>query len=242
MEISCETELYSEDFSNFAAMDSDISLLEYLEDMLTPQRIDLFKRVLSMRTNHFCVVTQDVYQLHNASAVLRSCDVFGIQNMHIIEEKLGKTIDREIAMGAQKWVDVNRYSSGATCLNKLRHQGYKIVATSPHNGIPLQEFDIRDRAAIFFGSERDGLSEEILESADEFLHIPMVGFTESLNLSVSAAIVLQELTYRLRKSDVNWQLSPEEVVAKRLEWSKKNLKSIDSILSRYHNLQSKSNK
>lgn len=219
-------------------MNSDLLLLEYLENMLTPQRIDLFKRVLSKRTNHFTVVAQDIYQLHNASAVLRNCEVFGIQNMHIIEEKLGKTIDREIAMGAQKWVDVNRYSSVKACLKNVRQQGYQIVATSPHKGIALQEFDISTPAAICFGSERDGLSEEILDTADEFLHIPMVGFTESLNLSVSAAIVLQELTYRLRRSDVNWQLTDQQIIEKRLQWTKNNLKSIDTILARYHNQQS----
>lgn len=223
-------------------MNSDLLLLEYLEDMLTPERIDLFKSVLSKRTNHFTVVAQDIYQLHNASAVLRSCEVFGIQNMHIIEENLGKTIDREIAMGAQKWVDVSRYSSVAACLQNVKQQGYQIVATSPHKGTPLQEYDITTPIAICFGSERDGLSEEILEAADEFLHIPMVGFTESLNLSVSAAIVLQELTYRLRKSDVNWELTDQEILDKRLLWTKNNLKSIDTILARYHNQQSKSSK
>lgn len=219
-------------------MKTDLALLSYLEDMLTPARIELFKRVLSNRTRHFTVVVQDVYQLHNASAVIRSCDVFGVQDIHIIEEQLGKRIDREIAMGAQKWVDVHRHASSEHCLEGLKKEGYSIVATSPHKGIPLQDFDISTRAAICFGNERDGLSSEVLEKADSFLHIPMLGFTESLNLSVSAAIVLQELSYRLRNSDVQWQLTREEVLNKRLDWAKKNLKSIDLILERYHKQQS----
>ncbi len=227
-----------EEFSNFVPMKTDRTLLKYLEDMLTPARIELFKRVLSHRTKHFTVVVQDVYQLHNASAVIRSCDVFGVQDIHIIEEQLGKRIDREIAMGAQKWVDVHRHSSSQRCLEALKKDGYAIVATSPHKGVPLQDFDISQKAAICFGNERDGLSPEVLESADAFLHIPMVGFTESLNLSVSAAIVLQELTHRLRNSEISWQLTKEEVLNKRLDWAKKNLKSVDLILERYHNLQS----
>lgn len=228
---------YLQEFSNFVLMKTDLTLLEYLEEMLTPARTDLFKRVLSNRTRHFTVVVQDVYQLHNASAVIRSCDVFGVQDIHIIEEQLGKRVDREIAMGAQKWVDVHRHSSSEHCLEGLKKDGYAIVATSPHKGTALQDFDISGKAAFCFGNERDGLSSEVLEMADEFLHIPMVGFTESLNLSVSAAIVLQELTYRLRNSQVDWKLSQEEIFEKRLDWTKKNLKSIDLILERYHNQQ-----
>ena len=160
-------------------MEISLDLLNHLESLLTPKRRELFRKVVEQRTRHFTVAVQDVYQLHNTSAVIRSCDVFGIQDIHVVEEVNLKKIDREIAMGAQKWVDVHRYTSTEACIEELRKQDYRIIATSPHKGTALQDFDISRKGAIFFGRETKGLSEEVLESADEFLQIPMVGFTES---------------------------------------------------------------
>ena len=214
-------------------MATNKELLKNLEEILTPNRKELFKKVIDQRTNHFCVVTQDVYQLHNTSAVIRSCDVFGVQNIHVVEEVNLKKIDREIAMGAQKWVDINRYTSTASCLKALKDKNYRIVATSPHQGTALQDFDISRPAAICFGTETKGLSEEVMEAADEFLQIPMVGFTESLNISVSAAIILQEITSRLRRSSIKWELSEEEKLEKRLEWTKQNIKNVEAVIKRF---------
>lgn len=214
-------------------MEKSHDLLVYLESLLTPKRRELFKKVIDQRTQHFAVATQDVYQLHNTSAVIRSCDVFGIQDIHVVEEVNLKKIDREIAMGAQKWVDIYRYTSTADSLAKLREGKYRIIATSPHKGTALQDFDITEKAAFFFGTETDGLSKEVLEQADEFLQIPMHGFTESLNISVSAAIILQDVTARLRRSSLDWQFSEEEKRKKRLEWAIKNLKNADEIIERY---------
>lgn len=214
-------------------MEVSPQLLEYLESFLTPRRRELFKKVIDQRTNHFTVATQDVYQLHNTSAVIRSCDVFGVQNIHVVEEVNLKKIDREIAMGAQKWVDINRYTSSRECMNNLKKKGYRIVATSPHSGIPLQDFDISKPAAIFFGTETDGLSEEVIREADEFIKIPMFGFTESLNISVSAAIILQDITARLRKSDLDWKFSEEEKMAKRFDWAQKTIKSSEDLIKRF---------
>ncbi|GAA4271459.1 RNA methyltransferase [Aquimarina gracilis] len=212
----------------------DHRLLEYLESFLTPRRLDLYKKVLSKRTNHFTVAIEDVYQLHNTSAVIRSCDVFGIQNVHVIEEVNRKRIDREIAMGAQKWVDVNRYPTTRECLRELKKNGYQIVATTPHDvSMALTDFDITKPSAFFFGREQQGLSEVVLEEADCRLHIPMVGFTESLNISVSAAIILQHVTSELRKTSIDWKLSEEEMLEKRFDWTKKVLKSHEQIIARY---------
>lgn len=211
-------------------------ILEYLQEYLTPRRKALFEKVLAQRTDHITVVAQDVYQLHNTSAVVRSCDVFGIQNIHVIEEKIPRRIDKEIAMGAQKWVDINRYNSAKDCLKTLRAKGYRIIATSPHEeSYLLEDFDITQPAALFFGTERDGLSDEILEEADDTIKIPMVGFTESLNISVSAAIILQSLTTKLRNSDVNWQFSEEEKNKIRMDWTRKTVKNSDEILERFLN-------
>ncbi|MDX1315938.1 TrmH family RNA methyltransferase [Xanthomarina gelatinilytica] len=213
----------------------DLKLLAYLESYLTENRRQRFDKVLEERTKHFTVATEDVYQLHNTSAVIRSCDVFGIQEVHIVEERNSKRIDREIAMGAQKWVDLNRFHSVKTCIQDLKQKGYQIVATSPHaNNCLLHEFDVTKKSCFFFGRETEGLSQEVIDQADTFLKIPMYGFTESLNISVSAAIVLQHVTTKLKQTDIDWKLSLEEQQQKRLDWIKKTIKSYDEIVERFY--------
>ena len=213
----------------------DIDYLEFLENILTENRKERFLNVLKNRTRHFTVAVEDVFQMHNTSAVMRSCEVFGIQELNVIEQRFGKRIDKEIAMGAQKWVDINAFDSITGCLDNLQSRGYQIIATTPHeNDCLLEDFDISKPSALFFGTERDGLSEEILKRADGFLKIPMVGFTESLNISVSAAIIIQNLTERLRKSSIQWQLSEDEIIEKRLQWAKNTIKDIKRIEARYY--------
>jgi tRNA (guanosine-2'-O-)-methyltransferase len=212
----------------------DLKYLDFLENILTDNRKERFATVLANRTNHFTVAMEDIFQLHNTSAVMRSCEVFGVQELNVVEERYGKSIDKEIAMGAQKWVDVNRFESISGCIESLKLKGYQIIATTPHeNDCVLEDFDITQKSAFFFGTERNGLSEEVLKNADGFLKIPMVGFTESLNISVSAAITLQNVTSRLRNSDIKWQLSEQEILAKRLQWAKNSIKDIKRIEFRY---------
>lgn len=213
----------------------DLQLLNHLEGFLTDSRREKFLRVLSGRTKHFTVATEDVYQLHNTSAVIRSCDVFGIQEVHIVEEVNSKRIDSEIAMGAQKWVDLKRHHSVNDAIKKLKQEGYQIIATTPHtNDCDLHEFDVTKKSCFFFGRETEGLSQEVLDAADGFLKIPMAGFTESLNISVSAAIILQHVTTKLKQTDILWELSENEKLEKRLDWIKKTVKSYDEILERYY--------
>lgn len=213
---------------------SDIDYLNYLEGFITPERRDNFQRVLAQRTKYFTVAIEDVFQLHNTSAVMRTCEIFGLQELHVVEEKYGKSIDKEIAMGAQKWVDVHKYNTTASCIQDIKAKGYKIIATSPHNdSCLLEDFDITQPAAIFFGTERLGLSDEVLNQADGFLKVPMFGFTESINVSSSAAIIIQHLSTRLRQSGINWQLTEEEVLEKRIDWTEKTIRDIDFIKRKY---------
>lgn len=213
---------------------SDIHYLNYLETIITEERKDRFVDILSRRTKHFTVAIEDVFQMHNASAVMRTCEIFGIQELNVIEEKYGKTIDKEIAMGAQKWVDINAYNSTTSCLDALKDKGYRIIATTPHkDSCYLEDFDISTPAALFFGTEKLGLSQEVMERADGFLKIPMYGFTESINVSSSAAIVIHSLSTRLRSSDIQWQLTEDELLEKRIDWARKSIKDIDFITERY---------
>lgn len=189
----------------------DKQLFEYLQGFLTPRRKALFEKILAQRTRHFTVVAEDVFQLHNASAVMRSCEVFGIQDMHVIEARFKDRVDSEIAMGSQKWVNLYRHKGTQECIDSLRANGYQIVATTPHNDSQyLQAFDVSKKSAFFFGQEKYGLSPEVLKQADSYLKIPMHGFTESLNISVSAAIILQSLVTKMRAEDIEWQLTQEE--------------------------------
>lgn len=212
----------------------DDDLLTYLESYLTEERKQRFLDVLQQRTRHITIAVEDVYQLHNTSAILRSCDAFGVQDIHVVESRFGKRLDKNIAMGAEQWVDVYRYKDVADCISKLREDGYQIIATTPHNDSTLlPDFSPLEKSAIFFGTERKGLSKEVMEQADGFLKIPMVGFSESLNVSVSAAIIIQQLAQKVRNSQVEWQLSDIEMLEKRLDWTKKSIKNVDGIIKRY---------
>jgi tRNA (guanosine-2'-O-)-methyltransferase len=214
----------------------DHQLLEHLLSFLTERRKNLFEEVISKRTRRFTVVTEDVYQMHNTSAVMRSCDVFGIQELHVIEEKISKEIDREIAMGAQKWVNIHRHHSTKECIDNLKEKGYQIIATTPHNNsTELKDFDILKKSAFFFGKEKEGLSDIVIDAADGYLKIPMYGFTESLNISVSAAIILQSVVTRLKDSGIDWELSEQEKNEIKLDWAKKSVKSSIKIIERYKN-------
>jgi tRNA (guanosine-2'-O-)-methyltransferase len=213
----------------------DLEYLAYLEGFLTENRKERFADVLANRTNHFTIAVEDVFQFHNTSAVMRSCEVFGIQEINIVEQRFGKDIDKEIAMGAQKWVDINKFENITDCIDTLRAKGYQIIATTPHNdSCLLHDFDVTQKSALFFGTEKEGLSDDVMRNADGYLKIPMVGFTESLNISVSAAIIIQDITTRLRQSNVNWQLSDMELLEKRLVWAKNSIKDIKRIEERYY--------
>ena len=209
-------------------------LIEYLETFLTPRRQDLFKQVLDERTRFLTVAIEDVGHLHNTSAVMRSCDAFGVQDIHVIEELKGKRIDREIAMGAQKWTSVKRYDSTKNALAKLKSEGYQIVATTPHHTAhKLEDFKLDKPTALFFGSEKDGLTETVIEAADEYIYIPTFGFTQSLNISVCAAILLQELTQRLRNSSLDWKLKSADIEEIKTLWLKRNLKDYDALVAQF---------
>tara|TARA_B110000503_G_scaffold137927_1_gene223043 strand:- start:1378 stop:2055 length:678 start_codon:yes stop_codon:yes gene_type:complete len=217
----------------------DEKLLKYFEGYLTDNRKKLFKKVLEDRTRHFTVVLEDIFQPHNASAVVRTCDIFGVQDVHAIENKYTNKVSRHVAKGSQKWITSKRYKSDGDntqiCLDALREEGYQIIATTPHNdSCLLQDFDLTKKSAFVFGVEAEGISDYVKENADGFLKIPMVGFTESLNISVAAAIILQDVTTKLRMSDVDWQLTKEEKEILYFNWVKKTIKNVDKIEEHYH--------
>ncbi|WP_233897116.1 TrmH family RNA methyltransferase [Tenacibaculum piscium] len=217
----------------------DQGLLAYLESFITDKRKETFNNVLNERTRHFTVVLEDIYQPHNASAVVRSCDIFGVQDVYAIENRFTNKVSRHVAKGSQKWLNINRYKEDGdntkACLQDLRAKGYQIIGTTPHtNSCVLSDFDVTKKSAFVFGAEKDGISEYIKQEADGFLKIPMVGFTESLNISVAAAITLNDVTARLRKTNIDWKLSKEEQRFLYFQWIKNTIKNPDKLIEYYY--------
>jgi tRNA (guanosine-2'-O-)-methyltransferase len=214
-------------------------LVSYLSGFMTERRNALFRQIASKRTRYITVVLEDIFQSHNASAVLRSCECFGVQDIHFIENKFQYELNPDIALGSWKWLTLNRYADSedntTECLLNLKAQGYRIVATSPHKQDTTPDMLSLDKGkiALIFGTELDGLSEQALALADEFVRIPMVGFTESFNISVSAALCIYQLTDRLRKSTLNWQLDEEETIALLLSWMRNSIKMSKSLENKF---------
>ncbi|MCF8379514.1 MAG: RNA methyltransferase [Bacteroidales bacterium] len=217
----------------------DKELLNYLEGFILEKRNELFNRILLNRTRYITVVLEDIYQSHNASAILRSCDCFGIQDVHIIENRNEYELSSQVTMGSDKWLNLIKYNQSENntlhAINAMKKSGYRIVATTPHKeDSSLNNFDLsKGKVALLFGTELNGLSKEALELADEYLRIPMYGFTESFNISVSAAIILHSLSESLRKSDIKWNLMDAEKEKIKLDWLRKSIKGSELIEANY---------
>lgn len=220
-------------------------LVKFLSEHVTENRNELFDKVLKDRTRYLTVVLEDIYQSHNASAVLRSCDCFGIQDVHIIENRNKYNINKDVALGSSKWLSLSKYNTEEnntrTALRKLKADGYRIVATTPHtNDIELYDFDVSaGKTAVVFGTELTGISDVVKEEADEFLRIPMYGFTESFNISVSAALVLQHLAHEIRNKNVSWELPIEDALEIKRQWLNTTIKSAELIEREFYNKKNK---
>jgi len=213
-------------------------LLDFLKNYMTDERSERFQEVLKNRTRHFTVVVEDLHKERNASAIVRTCDCFGIQDVYVIENNNEYLLSEGISKGADKWVNVNIYDNfpdnTGQCLSDLRSMGYQIIATSPNKSENnLEAFDISKKTAFIFGGEKDGLSERAMEEADGFISIPMYGFTESFNISVAGALLLYNVMSKLHKSKLNWHLEPSEMIVLQLEWTIKTIASSEQLISKY---------
>jgi tRNA (guanosine-2'-O-)-methyltransferase len=214
-------------------------LIKYLSGFITQRRWHNMEKIIRYRTRYITVVLEDIFQPQNASAVLRTCECLGIQDVHIIENKNRYNINPDVVMGSDKWLNLIKYdsenSNTQTAIGQLKKAGYRIIATSlSKKATILDEFEpAGGRCAIFFGTELTGLTEEVLNQADEHLKIPIYGFTDSYNISVSAAIVLHDLLNRIRKSEIQWQLSDSEKEEILLQWLKNSIKRSDLLIEEF---------
>lgn len=214
------------------------ALLEFLRRHMTDNRSHRFEQVLAWRTRHFTIAVEDLFQERNASAIVRTADCFGIQDVHIIENNNEYKLSSSISKGAEKWIKIHLYdrhqNSTQICIDHLRARGYRIIATTPNKGDSLvDEYDIREKSAFFLGGEKEGLSETVMNSADGFIKIPMYGFTESFNISVAGALLLENLTRRLHQSNITWYLSEQEKMDLRLDWTIKTIASAKKLVEKF---------
>ena len=213
-------------------------LIAHLSEFITEERLNLFQKNLEQRTGKLTIVLEDIFHSQNASAVLRTADCFGVQNIHIIENKNKYLTHPNISLGASKWLTQTFYNkhknNTKNCLQKLKNNGFWILATTPHNAKNIHEIDVKTKKiALLFGVEQEGLSETALEVADEKVTMPMFGFTESYNLSVAAALCMQTLIEKIRGSKKNWQLTKEEQDIVLLSWLRNSIKESAHIEKRY---------
>ena len=203
-------------------------------ELFSENKRNLFDRLAPLRTRHISVVLEDIYQSHNASAVLRSCDCFGVQDLHVIEKNNPFNPAGDVAVGSSKWVDYYRYRDTAEAYAELRRRGYRIVATLPHeNDQMIGDLDISRPTALVFGTELTGLSQEAIDGADAYVKIPMYGFTESFNISVCAALSLFSLTERMRAStDIDWRLTDDAMLDLKLHWTTQVIRDGEKVLEK----------
>ncbi len=220
--------------SPFASLSTEqkAALYEQATQFFSENKRALFDRLAPLRTRHISVVLEDIYQSHNASAVLRSCDCFGVQDVHVVEARNPFNPAGDVAVGSSKWVDYYRYNSIQDVYRNLHAKGYRIVATLPHeNDTMIGDLDISQPTALVFGTELTGLTQEAIDGADAYVKIPMYGFTESFNISVCAALSLFSLTERMRRdTTLQWRLSDDDLLDLKLHWAMQAVKDGEKVI------------
>lgn len=202
---------------------TDSSLSSFLESLLTPQRLARFDEVLSWRTRYVTVVLENLYHTRNSSACLRNCECFGVQDVHVVESKCDYRPNESIDCGSGQWLTVHRYgdqdNNTLPCFKRLRADGYRILAMTPADGaVSLEDLELETKTAFVFGAELAGLSDDAVAHADACVKVPMHGFTESFNVSVAVALVLQPIIAQLHASPLDWRLTASEQHALRQAW------------------------
>lgn len=208
--------------------------IDYLSTFMTEERFSLFRQTLSMRTDYMTILAENTFHPHNAAALMRHCEAFGVQHMHTIETRCTFDPSQNISRGSDRWLNLVRHTSTAEALSALKAEGYRLVATTPHRESCTPEtFDVGNgKFALIFGTEHAGISDEAMEAADEYLRIPMCGMVESLNVSASAAILIYQLTQRIREQVSDWPLTEEEQVHLLYDWTRLSVKDAERILER----------
>ena len=215
------------------------NIIDYLSGFINEERRERLRNILHQRTRHITVVLEDIYQSQNASAVVRTCECLGIHELHVIENHHEYRLNPAVVQGASKWIDLIKHNRAGqdnthACIEQLKQRGYRIIAMAPAPaGKTVEQLDIRDKLALCFGSEEPGLSANLQALADETVRIPIHGFTQSYNLSVSAGISLYTLDRTLRNSGINWQLDERDATDLFIKWLAQSTPSGEQLLENY---------
>ncbi len=208
--------------------------LDYMTQFITEERKEVLNRTVESRTHYMRILTENMFHPQNASAIMRLCEAFGIQQIHTVEDRCKFDPSVNIVRGTEKWVDVEHHETTAEALAALKAEGYRIVATTPHRCSATPEsFDVtKGKFVLVFGTEHAGISDEVIAAADDFLMIPMCGMVESLNVSASAAILIYMLSERIRQQVEGWQLSDYDKLKLLTRWTMSSVRDFEGILRR----------
>ena len=221
------------------ATEKQQNIIHYLAGFINGERRERLQQILGERTRHITVVLEDIYQPQNASAVMRTCECLGIQELHVIENLYEYRLNPAVVQGSSKWIDLIRHNreeqdNSRACIEQLKQRGYRIIAMDPApGGKTVDQLDIGDKLALCFGSEEPGLSATLTDLADETVRVPIHGFTQSYNLSVSAGISLYILVTALRKSAIVWRLDERDATDLYIKWLAQSTPSGQTLLEDY---------
>ena len=215
-------------------MKTNQEIYDYLQQFLTNERLSKIEHFSKESSDFVLPVMEDVYQFRNAAAIVRSVEACGFHHVVALEEENVFNPNLKVTKGAETWVQVEKMPNNLDSLKEIKSRGYRILAVLPEkNATMLPDYEVKEPIALVFGTELEGVSEEILDFADETLAIPMFGFTKSFNVSVAAAICMYELKQKLMKSGIEYKLSDEKLLELKIRWAKNSIKSSEQILERF---------
>ena len=215
-------------------MKTNQEIYDYLQQFLTDERLSKIEHFSKESSDFVLPVMEDVYQFRNAAAIVRSVEACGFHHVVALEEENVFNPNLKVTKGAETWVQVEKMPNNLDSLKEIKSRGYRILAVSPEkNATMLPDYEVKEPIALVFGTESEGVSDEILDFADETLAIPMFGFTKSFNVSVAAAICMYELKQKLMKSGIEYQLSDQKLLELKIRWAKNSIKSSEQILERF---------
>ena len=207
---------------------------DYLKQFLTDERLSKIEHFSQESSDFVLPVMEDVYQFRNAAAIVRSVEACGFHHVVALEEENVFNPNLKVTKGAETWVKVEKMPNNLDSLKEIKNRGYKILAVSPENNATmLPDYEVNEPIALVFGTELEGVSDEILDFADETLAIPMYGFTKSFNVSVAAAICMYELKQKLMKSGIDYKLSEEKLLEMKIRWTVNSIRSGEELLERF---------
>jgi tRNA (guanosine-2'-O-)-methyltransferase len=208
--------------------------IDYLSEFILPERFATLTRAVQNRTKYMTLLAENMFHPQNASALVRHCEAFGVQTLHTVQTICKFNPNVDIVRGTDKWIDMYHHASTTEALAHLKGEGYRIIATSPHyQSCTPESFDVtKGKFAIVMGTEKTGISQEVMDCADEFLKIPMCGMVESLNVSACAAIIVYMLSERMRHEVDCWQMSEAEQIATLHHWMIDSVKDARPLLER----------